>query len=203
MILRTLLIFISLILFGCGAGELPAFKDGDLVFQNAQSSQSEALRVATNSPYTHMGVVFNEEGKQLVYEAVGPVKYTPLEKWIKQGLNGHFVVKRLKDREQILTEESVEKLKEAGEMYKGRPYDFHFAWSDDRIYCSELAWKMYKTALGIEIGKLQKFRDFGLSNPIVAEIIEERFPEGIPVDEIVISPASMFASNLLETVYEN
>ena len=201
--LRTLLIFISLILFGCGAGGLPDFKNGDLVFQDAQSSQSEALRVATNSPYTHMGVVFNEEGKQLVYEAVGPVKYTPLEKWIKQGLNGHFVVKRLKDREQILTEESVEKLKEAGEMYKGRPYDFHFAWSDDRIYCSELVWKMYKTALGIEIGKLQKFRDFDLSNPIVAEIIEERFPEGIPGDEIVISPASMFASNLLETVYEN
>ena len=201
--LRTLLIFISLILFGCGAGELPDFKNGDLVFQDAQSSQSEALRVATNSPYTHMGVVFNEEGKQLVYEAVGPIKYTPLEKWIKQGLNGHFVVKRLKDREQILTEESVEKLKEAGEMYKGRPYDFHFAWSDDRIYCSELVWKMYKTALGIEIGKLQKFRDFDLSNPIVAEIIEERFPEGIPVDEIVISPAGMFASDLLATVYDN
>ncbi len=203
MILRTLLIFISLILSGCGAGELPAFKDGDLVFQDAQSSQSEALRVATNSPYTHMGVVFNEEGKQLVYEAVGPVKYTPLEKWIKQGLNGHFVVKRLKDREQILTEESVEKLKEAGEMYKGRPYDFHFAWSDDRIYCSELAWKMYKTALRIEIGKLQKFRDFDLSNPIVSKILEERFPEGIPVDEIVISPAGMFASDLLVTVYDN
>ena len=203
MMLRTVLMIIVLSMFGCGAGELPAFKDGDLVFQDAQSSQSEALRIATNSPYTHMGVIFIEEGRQLVYEAVGPVKYTPLGKWIQQGLNGHFVVKRLKEREQLLTRESIDKLKKAGEIYEGRPYDFHFGWSDDRIYCSELVWKMYKAALGIEIGRLQKFRDFDLSDPVVVKILEERFPGGVPEDEIVISPAGMFVSDLLETVYEN
>jgi hypothetical protein len=201
--IQTFLVCIFLAMVGCGAGELPDFKDGDLVFQDAQSSQSEALRIATNSQYTHMGVIFIEEGRQLVYEAVGPVKYTPLRKWIRQGLNGHFVVKRLKEREQLLTRESIDKLKKAGEKYEGRPYDFHFGWSDDRIYCSELTWKMYKTAIGIEIGRLQKFRDFDLSDPIVAKILEERFPEGVPEDEIVISPASMFASDLLETVYED
>ena len=203
MILRTLLIFISLILSGCGAGELPDFKDGDLVFQDAQSSQSEALRIATHSPYTHMGVVFIEEDEPSVYEAVGPVKHTPLGEWIKRGADGRFVVKRLKHREQFLNEEAVDKLKEAGEIYKGRPYDFHFGWSDDRIYCSELVWKMYKTALDIEVGRLQKFRDFDLSDPVVIEILKERFPHGIPEDEVVISPADMFASDLLETVYEN
>ncbi len=203
MILRTSLVFILLSMVGCGAGELPSLKDGDLVFQDAQSPQSAALRIATNSPYTHMGVIFIEEGGPLVYEAVGPVKYTPLKKWIQQGSNGHFVVKRLKERDQILNEESIRKLRDAGEIYEGRPYDFHFGWSGDRIYCSELVWKMYKTALGVEIGRLQRFRDFDLSDPIVVKILRERFPEGIPEDEIVISPASMFKSNLLGTVYEN
>ncbi|MBN2320058.1 MAG: YiiX family permuted papain-like enzyme [Acidobacteria bacterium] len=197
------LLFIFLAMFGCSAEELPAFKDGDLVFQDVQSSQSAALKIATHSPYTHMGVIFVEEGKQFVYEAVGPVKYTPLKKWIRQGLNGHFVVKRLKDREQILTEGAVRKLKESGEIYEGRPYDFHFGWSEDRIYCSELAWKMYNTALGIEIGGLQRFRDFDLSDPAVVKILKQRFPEGVPGEEIVISPASIFESDLLLTVYEN
>ena len=98
---------------------------------------------------------------------------------------------------------AIQKLKEAGEIYEGRPYDFHFNWSGDRIYCSELVWKMYRDALGIEIGRLQKFRDFDLSDPVVVKILEERFPEGVPEDETVISPASMFESDLLLTVYEN
>ena len=98
--------------------------------------------------------------------------------------------------------ELAEKLKAAGDNYAGRPYDFLFAWSDDEIYCSELIWKMYKAALGIEIGTLQTFRDFDLSNPVVVTILKERFPQGIPEDEIVISPANMFDSDLLVTVYE-
>ena len=203
MMLRTLLVFTLFLVVGCSAADPPAFKDGDIVFQDAQSSQSAALRIATNSSYTHTGVVFIEGDRHLVYEAVGPVKYTPLQEWIKQGADSHFVVKRLKERDQILSEEAIQKLKEAGEIYEGRPYDFHFNWSGDRIYCSELVWKMYRDALGIEIGRLQKFRDFDLSDPVVVKILEERFPEGIPEDETVISPASMFESELLATVYEN
>jgi len=112
-------------------------------------------------------------------------------------------VKRLREREQFLDEESIGRLKEAGEAYEGRPYDFHFGWSDERIYCSELAWKMYKNAVGIEIGRLQRFGDFNLSDPVVIKILKERFPDGVPEDEMVISPAGIFGSDLLTTVYEN
>jgi hypothetical protein len=61
---------------------------------------------------------------------------------------------------------------------------------------------MYESALGIEIGKLQRFGDFDLSDPVVVRKLRERFPDDIPVDEVVISPASMFASEELVTVYE-
>jgi hypothetical protein len=85
----------------------------------------------------------------------------------------------------------------------GRDYDIYFEWSDDRIYCSELVWKIYKSAAGIEIGSLQKLKDFDLSHPLVQEKIKERFGGHPPLDEIVISPASIFDSDLLFTVHSN
>lgn len=49
-------------------------------------------------------------------------------------------------------------MKQIGEKFKGKPYDIYFEWSDDKIYCSELVWKIYKHALDIEIGQLELHR---------------------------------------------
>ena len=194
------LLVLLLVVVGCAAGGEPTLRDGDIIFHQSQSSQSKALRLAMNSRYTHMGVVFFEDGSPFVYEAVGPVKRTPLGEWIDRGTEGHFVVKRLADADRRLTAEAIASLREAGERYAGLPYDLRFEWSDDRIYCSELVWKMYKTALGVEIGELQTFGDFDLSSPEVADKIKERYPEGLPLNETVISPASMFESDELVVV---
>jgi len=192
-----------LVLVSCAASGDATFQDGDIIFHESQSSQSKALRLAMNSPYTHMGVIFFENGSAFVYEAVGPVKHTPLKEWIDRGTDGHFVVKRLTDADQRLTDEAIANLRAAGERYAGLPYDLRFEWSDDRIYCSELVWKMYKTALGLEIGELQTFGDFDLSSPEVAKTIQERYSEGLPMDETVISPASMFESDELVVVVQH
>ena len=196
----VLLLFVAMT--GCGGNEMPQFQGGDIIFQESRSSQSEALRFAMHSPYTHMGVIFIDRHDSVVYEAVGPVKYTPLRKWVQQGAGGHCVVKRLSNAGRYLAGDGIDKLKAAGESYIGRPYDFLFSWSDERIYCSELVWKMYEAAFGIEIGALQTFSDFDLSDPAVVKVIKERFPNGIPEDEVLISPAGIFNSELLTTVYE-
>jgi hypothetical protein len=59
---------------------------------------------------------------------------------------------------------------------------------------------MYQSALGLEIGVLQTFGDFDLSSPEVATKIEERYPEGLPPNDTIISPASMFESDELVIV---
>jgi hypothetical protein len=125
-----------MLLIGCAPSPRAEFRDGDIIFHSSRSSQSEALRRAMNSPYTHMGIIFVEDDRKLVYEAVGPVKRTPLGEWIARGVDGRFVVKRLADADRRLTPEAIEKLKAAGERYAGLPYDFYFEWSDDRIYAS-------------------------------------------------------------------
>jgi hypothetical protein len=78
----------------------------------------------------------------------------------------------------------------------------YFGWGDDKLYCSELVWKIYKQATGLEVGKLQKLKDFDLSNPIVARKLKERYGNKIPLDETVISPVAIFNSQLLMTVVE-
>ena len=178
-------------------------KNGDLIFQTSLSSQSKAIQLATNSKYSHCGIVYSDNGQFYVFEAIQPVKTTPLDKWIARGENGHYVIKRLKNADQVLTAETLEKMKSEGEKFKGKNYDLTFEWSDDKIYCSELIWKIYQRATGIEIGKLEKLSDFDLTNELVKKKIKERYGDKIPMDEIVISPAAIFDSELLMTVKTN
>ena len=40
------------------------FKEGDLIFQVSQSRQSPFIQLATNSPWSHCGVIVEKEGKR-------------------------------------------------------------------------------------------------------------------------------------------
>ena len=172
------------------------------LFQTSKSSQSEAIQLATKSKYSHMGIIYQTDGQYYVYEAVQPVKLTKLNDWIRRGENSHYVVKRLKDSKEILTDANITRMKELGEKFKGKNYDIYFEWSDDKIYCSELVWKIYKETLNIEIGDLQELREFDLTSDLVKNKMKERYGEDIPLDEKVISPATMFDSDKLVTVIE-
>ena len=178
-------------------------KDGDIVFQVSQSAQSRAIQLATGSPYSHMGIVYLREGEPYVFEAVQPVKLTPLQDWIKRGDGGHFVAKRLRNSGRLLSPQVLQHMRSVGEAFSGRDYDLYFEWSDERMYCSELVWKIFKRGAGIEIGALAKMGDFDLSSPAVKEKLHERFGDAVPLSETVISPSSMFDSPMLETVFSD
>jgi len=177
-------------------------ENGDIIFQTSKSSQSKAIQLATNSKYSHMGIIYENDGQFYVYEAVQPVKLTPLKEWINRGKNGHYVIKRLKNADQVLNNSTLTKMKQIGEYFKGKPYDIYFEWSDDKIYCSELVWKIYKQAADVEIGQLEKLSDFDLTDDIVKAKMKGRYGDNIPMDEKVISPAAMFNSDKLITIEE-
>lgn len=172
-------------------------RDGDIIFHRSRSAQSAAIQRATNSPYSHMGVILHRDGEPFVYEAIATVRYTPLASWIARGDGTTYVVKRLKSG---LSADQVRKLRAAAAPFAGKPYDLYFEWSNERIYCSELVWKMYRRALGLEIGARQKLREFDLADAVVRPKLRERYRANVPLDEPVISPAAMFDSPLLEVV---
>ena len=149
-----------------------------------------------------MGLIFVRNAKPYVFEAVATVRFTPLDQWIARGAGHHFVVKRLRNADTVLNATGINRLRTAALRFAGRPYDLTFDWSDDRIYCSELAWKAYDRGLGIDIGVLQTIRDFNLTDPAVRAKMRERYGDNVPLSEPVISPVSMFRSNLLLTIAE-
>lgn len=175
-------------------------QNGDIIFQESQSSLSEMIQFATKSRYSHVGIIYEREGQYLVYEAVQPVKITPLDKWIKRGKNQHYVVKRLKDASEKLTPAVLQKMKAVGEKHLGKDYDGFFEWSDQKMYCSELVWKIYQEGAGITIGQPQPIKAFDLEHPTIKNLIQKRYKGVIPAKEKIISPAAMFDSPLLLTV---
>lgn len=205
---KLIILLTTLFIFGSCQRKESAFigKDlhnGDLIFQTSLSAQSQAIQLATKSKYSHCGIVYKEDGKWFVFEAIQPVQKTPLDNWIARGKDSHYIVKRLKNADKILTDTNFTKMKAAAQKMGGKDYDLYFEWSDDRIYCSELIWKIYKEGTGIEIGKLQELKDFDLTNPTVKAKLKERYGNNIPQHEKVISPAAIFESDLLSTVVSN
>jgi len=178
-------------------------QSGDIIFHVSLSGQGKAIQLATKSKYTHCGIIYEENGQFWVYEAIQPVQKTPLKEWIQRGDKQHYVIKRLKNASQILTPDILKQMKEYGQAFQGKNYDIYFSWTDERIYCSELVWKIYHKITGIQIGKLQKLREFDLTSSEVKQKMKERYGNNIPLDESVISPASIFHSELLTTVISN
>lgn len=147
---KLLAIIIGILLIGCNSAEIEPtnktpkqiknqeidnkipnyeLQNGDLIFHTSRSSQSQAIQIVTASKYSHMGIIYQKGNEYFVYEAVQPVKFTKLNDWINRGENGKYVVKRLKNSDEILTKEGIEKMKLAGKKYLGKNYDLQFGWS--------------------------------------------------------------------------
>ncbi len=189
--------------FTKGAKDQPrAFHDGDIIFQTSQSGQSLAVSYATHSKYTHCGLLFNDAGDWYVYEAIGPVKKTKFKNWIAMGDSNYYVVRRLANSDSIMTEATTKKMRTSVDSRMGIGYDFYFGWNDDLIYCSELVWKAYHEATGLEVGQPKPMKEYDLTHPVVQKTMTERYGVNMPYDTLMISPGDVFDSPLLTTVAE-
>lgn len=170
-------------------------REGDIVFQGNAGPQSDAVRAATDSPFTHCGLVFSEDGRLMVMEAIQPVQVTSLERFINRSLPGSFHAKRLK---RPVDPAALAKGRAWASKQAGLPYDVHFRWDDSRLYCSEFVWKAYENA-GVKLCKKRTFRSYKLDSPAVKKIVTQRYGgiDKLPLDELAVSPGDLAASTLL------
>jgi hypothetical protein len=182
---------------GCMAGN--DIREGDILFQYSGGSFSKAIQRATHSAYSHVGVVLKKNGELQVFEAVQPVKYTPLKEWIARGEKQHYVVKRLRNHS-LLTAEALAEMRRQADGMAGKSYDIFFHWSDERLYCSEVVWKLYQSAAGIELGEVKKMREYDLRDSLVQLHIQAIHGNAVPYDEPMISPGSIYEDPKLLTV---
>lgn len=191
-------------------------KTGDIVFQESGNSQSLAITLASGSLYTHTGLIeMSADGSANVVEATGPVRTTPLDKWIAHGTGRRVTVKRVKG----LDAEAARKTLAAAHTHDGKPYDHFFNKGRDAIYCSELVHLAFKDGAGLTIGAEQRVKDLNIDNAAVQSLIEARWRQ-YPVcvtnkassfeacypmilDETLVTPASIARDPKLETVFTN
>ncbi|XPE24851.1 YiiX/YebB-like N1pC/P60 family cysteine hydrolase [Shigella sonnei] len=103
---------------------VPAFalqpQTGDIIFRISRSSQSKAIQLATHSDYSHTGMLVIRNKKPYVFEAAGPVNYTPLKQWMAHGEDGKYIVRRV---EGGLNTDQGAKTAQTAKRYLGKPYD--------------------------------------------------------------------------------
>lgn len=175
------------------------YQDGDLVFHESTGEQARAIHEATGSRWSHVGLVFRDGDRWLVIEAVQPVRVTTLAAFIARGKNRDYRITRRPG----LTDAQKRELRAEAQRYVGKNYDIYFEWSDDLIYCSELVYKVFRAAAGVEIGVVQKFRDLRLDGPYAQELIRRRLAgtgRTLDLDEPIVTPASQAADPRLVLV---
>lgn len=176
-------------------------QNGDIVFQDTNSSQGKAVKAATGSRWTHVGMVFFREGKPMVIEAVQPVRITHLSRFIARSPSSFYAM-RLKDSNKHINAKTIARAESYCNKQLGKNYDLQFRWSDDKIYCSELVWKVYKEAAGIELCKPRPFKSYNLKHPTVQRIAKQRYGSvrNLPLNELAVAPSDLAESDLLVEV---
>lgn len=175
LIVATVLAIGAIFLFSSYSGHL---KEGDVVFQISESSQSPAVIFATGSPWSHCGIIVEKPDGLYVLEASRTVRLTPLDKWKKQGKFGIISSRRVVDHP----------VKIKYKKYLGCPYDLEFRFGNKKWYCSELVYDIYKTQLGIEIGTPRPVKDYNISNKKIRSMMKRR---GISETQLVIAPSDI------------
>lgn len=170
--------------------------EGDVVFQSLPHSPLvDAIEGATESPFSHCGIVAKLDGRWVVYEAYHDVGATPLAEFLRRGRDEHFAVYRW--REEI--QPKVPKLLSCVRSYLGRPYDVRYQMDDEKIYCSELIYKAYRDAsAGQTVGQLVRFGDLRWQ-PFEKTITQiEKGP--VPLDRQMITPKDLAAASELQLI---
>ena len=166
-------------------------KEGDVIFQTSQSQQSPLIQIATRSSITHCGIIVTKNGKTYVLETLKTLVVTPLDKFIARGEGGKYWLKR-SNKENIKIEYG---------SYLGKPYDLAFKFDNDKFYCSELIYDIYKNQLGIELCEPKKVSDYlmiGIDKlPQIEMAMKKR---GITMEQYAVAPVDIFESDYLEDV---
>lgn len=174
-------------------------QEGDLLFQSLPKSLlAKVMEGATDSPYSHCGIITKIDGKWMVCEAYQKVTSTPLSEVIFRGKHYGFAIYRLKPDKQAFIEQTIHHAKEQF----GKPYDVRFRMNNDEIYASELIYKAYRQASGGEsLGKLVSLGQLRWKPYEETIRFFERGP--VPLSREIITPRNLAEAEQLNLVFSH
>lgn len=176
------------------------FQTGDVLFVNCNSSFALPISLATHSEYTHCGVLYRKGDEVFVIEASDTSRLLPLVEFFENTADDRVLALRLKKEKKGFSPGMLARLEKALPKWLGKPYDPLFMWDNERLYCSELVYKLYHS-MGIELCPVRKIKDFDFTSAEVKEEVQTRYHGKIPYEEPVVAPVDLVRSRLLDTVY--
>jgi cell wall-associated NlpC family hydrolase len=159
-----------------------ALQEGDLVFQALPHNPLvDAIEGASGAPFSHCGIMHQTANGWVA-------------QWKAQARDRLYVTYRLKPA----YKEKIPAFIIAAQAMKGRPYDHHYAWDEEAIYCSELIYKAFEKATGDKLGTMQRLGD--LNWRPYAAVMEQVEGGPVPVDRMMITPRAVTEAGQVELV---
>lgn len=172
-------------------------QEGDILFQSLpRSLLAKVMEDASESNYSHCGIITQQDGQWVVYEAYQKVKATPLLEVIFRGRNYGFAIYRFKPEKQKLISDTIAQAKE----HLDKPYDVRYIMdNDEEIYSAELIYNAYRKASGGEsLGSLVTLGQLRWKPHRDTIRYFERGP--VPVRRLLITPKNLAQAPQLELV---
>jgi hypothetical protein len=194
-----LFLLLLVLINGCGTAPPSGYQPhvGDILFQSLPHAPLvDAIEGVTQSPFSHCGIVTQRGDQLMVLEAIGPVTETPLSEWIRRGRGDRLAAYRLDPS----LAASVPAIIAEARGYMGRPYDIHYDFDDERIYCSELIFKSIRTVTGQAVGQIHRI---GELNWQPHEAFIKSIEGHVPKERELISPRALSEAAQLRKVYDN
>lgn len=137
-------------------------KEGDILFLEIDKLPFRQVAQTSQSWTSHVGIVFQNNGKWVVYESAIPRSgSTELCKYLKKSKNEKFALTRY---DRGLTYDQVARLKEKAQSLFGIFYDTGFDFDSRRQFCSKFVYEVYQS-IGIKVGEVITFQNLFDSLP--------------------------------------
>ena len=174
-------------------------QDGDIIFTSIPNKLYQCVERATNSPTSHVGIAIKVNSEWFVAESKVPFScYTPIDEFIARSKNGWYSVKRVSA---TLNVRQVILLKSFCDQHMGKLYNFGFKYKSARQFCSKFVYDAYAQSLGIEVGRLQTFRQLLDANPKASRTFWRFWYFGlIPWKRVTVTPSSQYEDERLAFV---
>ncbi|WP_162787268.1 YiiX/YebB-like N1pC/P60 family cysteine hydrolase [Notoacmeibacter marinus] len=140
------------------------WKRGDLIFQETTGPEAEALKAATGSRLTHVGILRTSGGGPIVIEATpeGGVFELSAEAFVARGVGGNYAIYRIKGV--VPPPDWYHPLVLAVQDLFLQPYDPYYRADTKAIYGAELVHDG-ALAIGVELGSPRPLGELGFDTP--------------------------------------